>query len=71
MLDVLGKYRLITLGNRQLKAIYNALGEFFARDIGTYESVRGFKFEPITHQTDFDDIERRIDFILKDINKPH
>lgn len=61
--------KLISIENRQRKAIYTALKIFFNRDIGTRQSIFDYKFDRITDEIDFSAIRLKLNFILKSINK--
>jgi len=65
LLVVLEEKQLITLGNRQFKAITDSLRIYLNRDIGTYQSLNDPKY--------FDDIDKnpirtKIDIILKQLS---
>jgi len=59
---------LLTIENRKRKAIYNALKEYLNRNIGSYQSIFDYKFDPKTDELDFDSINTKLQFILTKIN---
>lgn len=60
---------LITIENRQRKIIYNALKDYFCRDIGSRQSIFDLKSEEIRDDKDFQDIKVKLNFILKSLNE--
>lgn len=52
--------QLITVGNRKLKQTYNAIKCFFNRDIGTYQSVSNYKYDPIKDKPDLESIQQKL-----------
>ena len=68
MIDVLIKKEMFTIENRQRENIYNAMKEYFNRDIGTKQSIFDYKYEQ-KGNPDFESIELRIDNLLDTINK--
>lgn len=61
--------KLLSIENRQRKAIHTALKIFFNRDIGTRQSIFDYKFDRITDEIDFSAIRLKLNFILESINK--
>lgn len=60
--------KLIALGNRDFKALYLAIKESFGRDIGSYQSVKGYKYQETSDEQDFTAIQLKLNHILKDIS---
>jgi hypothetical protein len=60
---------LLTIENRQRKAIWQAMNEYFMRDIGTYQSIFDYKFDEIVDKVDFKAIKTKLDFILRTLTK--
>lgn len=58
---------LITIGNRNFKAIFNALKEAMGRDIGSYQSVVGYKYDEKFDKPDYDSINTKLLHLLKDL----
>ena len=58
--------KLLSIENRQRKAIYTALKIFFNRDIGTRQSIFDYKFDRITDEIDFSAIRLKLNFILNE-----
>ena len=63
--------QLISIENRQRKAIYTALKLFFDRNVGSRQAVFDYKFDPIVDDIDFSATKQKIGFILESINKTH
>lgn len=59
---------LIAYGNRGFKAVYHAFKETFARDIGSYQSVKGYYYNQQADQQDYEAIQLKLNHILKDIS---
>lgn len=55
---------LITVANRNFKAVYLALKETLGRDIGSYQSVKGYTYDPISAKPDYDAICQKLNHIL-------
>lgn len=55
---------LITVANRNFKAVYLALKETLGRDIGSYQSVMGYKYNSTADQPDYDAICQKLTHIL-------
>jgi hypothetical protein len=55
---------LITVANRNFKAVYLALKETLGRDIGSYQSVKGYTYDPISAKPDYDAICQKLTHIL-------
>ncbi|MBW6480868.1 MAG: hypothetical protein K0B37_15670 [Bacteroidales bacterium] len=68
MLEVLITKKLLVVENRSHKAIFQSLGSFFDRNIGTYQSIWDYKRS--NDQVDYESIETRIDFILDNLFSP-
>jgi len=62
------KPSLLTIGNRQGKAIYTAIKTYFDRDIGSRQGVLDYKFDTKVDEIDLSAIKLKLDFILKSIN---
>lgn len=58
---------LISIGNRNFKAIFNALKVSMGRDIGSYQSVVGYKYDELYDKPDYDSINVKLLHILKDL----
>lgn len=69
MIEVLNKNNpsIMNYENRQRSAIFNAIKEYFNRDIGTYQSIFDYKYNPNNALSDYKNIENRIIFILKSL----
>lgn len=61
--------QLLTVGNRQGKAIYTAIKTFFNRDIGSRQSVLDYKFNKEIDAPDLLAVKLKLDFILKSIKE--
>lgn len=60
--------KLIALGNRDFKALYLAIKESFGRDIGSYQSVKGYKYQETSDEQDFTAIQLKLNHILIEIS---
>ncbi len=61
------KTPLITIENRERSNIYKAMRTFFARNIGTYQSIFDYKFDMISDRKDFESIRTRLEFIMSSL----
>jgi hypothetical protein len=59
--------QLINIENRQRTAIYNAMKQYFNRDIGTYQSIFDYKVGIHNDEPDFNAIKLKLDFVLKSV----
>lgn len=59
---------LLCIGNRQFKSIYNALHDSFKRDIGSYQSVKGYVYNEIADKDDFHVIKQKLNHILSELS---
>jgi hypothetical protein len=67
LIDILTEYDILSCQSGMLKKVYCAIGEYFNRDIGTYESVRKTISNDPMFKDDYLKIKRRVDSILRDL----
>jgi hypothetical protein len=68
LIEALAEHRLIAVENRQRTNIYNALKTFFARNIGSYQSIFSYPFDMVSDRKDLESIRTRLGFVLKSFN---
>ena len=59
---------LLCIGNRQFKSIYYALHDYFKRDIGSYQSVKGYVYNEIADKDDYQAIKQKLNHILSELS---
>lgn len=66
MVEGLKKLNILVTGNRQNKKLFDAITNYFGRNIGTYNSVM---IPKLTFEDEIQKAEKKIQFILNQINK--
>lgn len=66
MIEGLKKLNILVTGNRQNKKLFDAITNYFGRNIGTYNSVM---IPKLTFEDEIQKAEKKIQFILNQINK--
>lgn len=68
IIEVLKNKHILKIGIRQGTNIYKALKEYFGRDIGSKQSIFNYEFNMTADKIELEGFEKRIDFLLKEID---
>lgn len=67
MLEELIEMQFLAIENRGKKSFYNALKEFFDRDIGSYQSIFDYKLNHDSDKDEIKNIKTKLNFILTNL----
>lgn len=59
--------QLIAIANRNFKTVYNALKQCLGRDIGSYQSVKGYVYNETADRQDFEAIKQKLNHALTNL----
>lgn len=69
MIEALKEMGLLTIENRRGKSFYNALKEYFNRNIGSYQSIFDYKLNSEIDQAENQTIRTKINYILRNLKE--